>query len=517
MINNKFSFLLCIIFFAAVHTITGQNDTIRTDSKLGQRYQINNQLWLNLNNSAGLKINKCSDYNNFGFHYNSEKGDFKPSSKPETLEQYGVSTSGYKSLDKVDFQGSFHYNRYNENEIGWVSMMDTERNHPFHIADSTFGDWKKDFYTLNMKMGTAPFFHKLRVGLSANYQVAQGGRDNDPRPKSVIKDFTITPGVVWDINSKHHFGATFNYRDYRQDLNIMNEYGVGGSVLYKVIGLALLDQPIVKSSLEYRIDNWTRGGSLQYGAEIGNLDFIAGFSYDLLTEKAIQSPYKGMRDSESNTIVSIAESDVRFSEKQYGFSLQANVESQRILHSLFINADNNQGKTYFISSEQVEYLKENLSMAITYEMIHKPSNYSLELFTEYFQEEQENLFYGKQIVSKTNFAFTATKNFSIFLYDFAASLDIGCSLDFNSSLEIDPESEFINESFDITEPYVYRNFYYGSADYYYGKAGFIYYLPLKLKSRLFTEINAGYYKTLEDAYFHKSSRVFLAGSIGLLF
>ena len=517
MIYHKYFVSLCVIIFSSINLLIGQNDTTRANTKLHQERLIRQHTWLNSANAAGLKIHDISNYNNFGFHYNTEKGDFKTSLKPETLKNYGVSTSGYKSLENVDFQGSFKYNRFNENDIRWVSMMDANRENPFHIADSTSGDWKKDIYTLRMKMGTSPLLGNLRFGVSADYRVAQGGRDSDPRPKSVIKDFKVVPAVVWDFLPDHHLGINFNYRDYRQDLNIMNEYGVGGNTLYKIIGLALLDQPLVKSTLEYRIDSWTRGGALQYGFELGKVDFLADLSYDLLSEKATQSPYKGMRDPESNTIVSIAESDVRFSEEIYNVSVRANYETPSVLHSVLIDAQQGDGKTYFISSEQVEYVQQKTSAKFAYEMINRAADYKMEFITRYNNHEQENLFYGKQIIEKTDIQLSGEKEFALFNYKIAASIDFAYSLDMNSSLNLNPQSDFINETYDITDPYVKNNFFYMASDHFYGQAGITYYIPFNIKSKLFMELKCSYLKAIEESYFNNKDRVMVSGSMGLLF
>ena len=506
-----------ILLFLQPGISEGQEDTLRIETTLDQQMVSEKHLWLNSMNAAGLKVYSVRDHNNFDLHYRSEEGAFRKTMTPSGLSQYGMHTSGYKGLNFIDFQGSFRYNRNEEKKVEWMAMMDPNRSNPFLLADSIGGNWKKDYYTLQMKMGTDQGWDALRLGLSAKYQVAQGGRDNDPRPKSTIKDLSLSPGLVWDIVPSHHLGMAYHYHDYRQDVDIMNKYGVGGNVLYKIMGLALLEQPLVKPSVEYRIDSWSHGASLQYNARTNPVDLLTEWSYRLIHEKGVQYPYRAMQDPETGEILSMADSDIRFSEKIYDALIQATFGKEGIMHKIILKGTVAEGKTFDVSTEQVEFIQDRTSAKVEYHLFNQPAGLHVRFHSGYRQNAQENLFYGTRDIESLEFRASGEKEFTLLQIDFASRLTLGCAYNIGSKLNIDPQSDFINETYDITNPYVRNNYAFLTSGYYFGQAGVTYYHPLNRKTRLFVDLNAGYYAARSSGDFNGTNRMTINSRIGILF
>lgn len=527
MIKLKYTIYTVIILINLYGVAKAQSpeikDTAKTEipNKIVENYILNHNLWLNTENAGGLSSKIIPGYGNVTFIGSHENGGFKSCVEPTSIYKYGMDAYGFKSLKHVHLSGTYSYRKNIEKELEWTSMMDPIRENPYIIADSVGGDWKKDYNSLSMRMATNPIWELLRFGVAINYDVSQGGRDNDPRPKSTIKDIGIKPSLLFDINNRNKFGLSFLYSDYRQDISIMNKYGVGGSAMYKIMGLALKEKPITKSSISYRIDNWKRGAALQYAHDFNRLNLLAELKYNLLTEKAVQSPYKSMEDPETGEIYSIAENDVKYSEETYNFCLGMNYSANNSYHVFNFNALYGEGSIYNLTTEQVELNNNRLHIKSEYNIYtgftdqDKISNYGLKI--SYYNTETENLFYATQTINKMDFELNYQKAFILFKNKFSFIIDVQYSYDLDSDLNIDTQSPFIEASTAITEPFVINNFNYAISDYVRGNIELVYYKPIRNLTNSYVGISAGkIYVTNSQTFFDKT-REYIAIKLGLTF
>jgi hypothetical protein len=515
------AFFLCCLSF----TVKAQNEKdsidISVKNELSESYILRQNLWLNSINATGLSILPVSDYGYLSLAGNYADGDYKTTYNPSDKIEYGMNAYGFKTLDKLFLKGGFSYYRTDEKNVEWTMMMDPLRDNPFIIADSIGGDWKKDYYKLNMLMATSPVLNILRFGIGIDYNVSTGGRDNDPRPKAIIKDLSIRPSLTIDINKKNNLGFSYLYEDYRQDISVMNKYGVGGSVMYKIMGLALKEKPVVKSSIEYRNDRWNNGIAMQYGYQAEKLNVITELKYNLLSEKGVMSPYKSMDDKETGELTAIPEEDFRFSEKEYSFLTAINYKGNTKFHYLKMQAEYGDGALYNLTTEQVELKINKLSVDANYEMflgienIKDVSKFILNV--NYNNSETENLFYAVQTIEKIDFAAGYEKPFTLFSNKFSFNVLVNYSHNLNSELNIDPQSEFFELETEITNPFVVNNYNYATSNYVSGNIGLTYYHTLKSKANLFIACKAGRLQVVESSYFENEGNTSVALNIGILF
>lgn len=526
MINKKFSlyFVLAFILSFANNSLLAQDksDSVQVvTSGIIENTILRQNLWLNSSNATGLSINPIQDYGHLEFLGTYNDAEYKASYTPTEKLTYGMNAYGFKSLDKIYLQGGFSYFRSDEDNIDWSLMMDPLRDCPFILADSIGGDWKKDYYKLNMLAATVPVFNVIRFGVGVDYNVSTGGRDNDPRPKATVKDLSIRPSLTLDINKKNNIGLTYIYKDYRQDISVMNKYGVGGSLMYKIMGLSLKEKPITKSSIEYRIDRWNSGLAMQYAHDGNKLNYLTEIKYNLLTEKGVLYPYKSFHDPIDGIIYSIPEEDYKFSQKEYEFYGVINYVGDNKLHYTKLKAEYNDGKTYNLSTNQVELKTNLLFIDALYELYFNTNSQEKTgkfLFNvNYRNSETENLFYAIQTIEKIDLKTEFDKAFLMFGKKFSASIDIQYSQNLNSELTIDPKSDFIETETDITNPYVMNNYEYAISDYFAGNVGLKYYGSLRNRTNYYIGCKAGRLQVVNSAIFENDGITSVSLNVGVLF
>lgn len=113
-------------------------------------------------------------------------------------------------------------------------------------------------------MATDKLFGKIYSGIGLDYTLFHGGKNSDPRPKNLGMDVSFKPGLTFEINSSNFIGLAGIYRIYKEDLDLINEYGIGGNTLFKIIGLGQFGTPEVKTSLTYRYFKNEFGLNAQY-------------------------------------------------------------------------------------------------------------------------------------------------------------------------------------------------------------------------------------------------------------
>ena len=525
IVDMKNTCSLVLVFFCLSFTVKAQSEIDSTDinveNELSENYILRQNLWLNSINAAGLGVNPICDYGNLMFNGNYTNADYKTTYDPSNKLKYGMNAYGFKSLDKLYLKGGFSYYRTDESNVEWTMMMDPLRDNPFIIADSIGGDWKKDYYKLDMLLATAPIFNFLRFGVGIDYNVSTGGRDNDPRPKSLIKDLSVRPSLIIDFNKKNNLGFSYLYEDFRQDINVMNKYGVGGSVLYKIMGLALKEKPITKSSIEYRIDRWNSGLAMQYGHQAEKLNLVSELKYNLVSEKGVMSPYKSRDDKETGDLFADPDEDYKFSEKEYKFLTAINYKGNTKFHYFKIQAEYGDGKLYNLTTEQVEVKTNKLNIDANYELffgIENVDEVSKFIFNvNYKNTETENLFYALQTIERIDFTSGYEKPFRLFNNKFSFNILAKYSQNLNSELNIEPQSAFFEPETDMTDPFVMYNFNYATSDYLQGNIGLTYYNRLKSKTNLYIGCKVSRLQVVESSCFENEGNTSVALNIGILF
>lgn len=514
---------ITLLFTALASYSFGQhgNDTIPclVTNSVAESFFVNNSFWLNCQNSAGICFSGVREFSKVELKAGYEQGDYHNVFQPQSSQFYGFLSKGIKTLGKLHFMGAFDYNRDQSKGIAWSQMMDAERSSPLVIADSIGGDWTKDRYNLSLKMGSEPLWGWLHLGLGTHYAVGHGGRDNDPRPKSLTNSFALIPSVFVELSGNHKVGASYSVRSYKQDIDIANRSGVGSSTIFKIFGLSLLENPMVKSTVEYRIEGFNQSADLLYTLKLNGWNTFARVGYGLVTEESIFTPYKAMVDNQTGEVSHIPVKEVKFAETQleltYGLELNTSYNPQRVQ----VSYSQNDAEAYKYSNQQVEYNRVSRQIGILYSAFIGSANqskaFALHLGSRYAWQNTQQAFYAEKQVNTLNVNLRAEKAFLLFRRQSTVSATAEWNGRIKSSLDINPESEFIKPETEITKPVVWNTFYFEESSWASASLAWNIYLRSKSTVRPYFGVNVSGLKVINSEAFANEYRVFTAFSFGL--
>ena len=514
---------IAFFFITLPFVARSQDDSLafKITNEVAETYLIRESFWLNSINSSMFYQCGVRNYSKVELNYGLDKASYKRVSDPAKNAVTGFNTTGMKSYKKLHFLGTLDYNHQISKDIDWSLMMDAERDNPFMIADSIGGDWIKDRYTLGLKVCSDPMWNFIHFGINMNYAVAMGGRDNDPRPKSLVKNIRIIPSVAFKLGSRNNLGISYIYRDYMQDIDVMIKSGVGSAVFYKIMGLALKENPLTKSSYDYRIEAFEKGVSLFYATSLDGASLISEGTYTLSTEKDIYSPYASITNPQTNEVSLNPTVDVRFSEEQYDFSLGIDFKSSRMPQKISLGLSYDDGKLYNHGTSQVEYTRVRQTVSVKYTAllnasdIHKAT--TLTIGSNLTNEEAIQAYYASRKMKSLTAYSQVNQAFNIFGREFCAEINLRGKFNLHSDLNIHPESVFIEPETAITKPVIWSNYYYDAANWISPGIAITYYPILSKQFRTYMGLNWSGIILINNYYYGNSTHNFAQVKFGFLF
>ncbi|MFZ5939420.1 MAG: DUF6850 family outer membrane beta-barrel protein [Bacteroidota bacterium] len=456
---------------------------------------LDEELWLSGNlytrtcNASGLSLDSIPELRHFEFFYSHRQGSFNRAAEADTSDFLGFRTLGFRKLKKVILAGSFDYDRTYDKNVEWYMRFDPSESNSFYFADSIGGDWLKDRFRTVFSIASAQSWHGFLAGVKTEYHVGLGGRDNDPRPQSLWMNLRVYPSLTWNSGGGWFAGLTGIAGTKREDIDVMNRYGIGGNTIFKINGLMLYGQPLVKNSLSYRYDALQAGFAFQTGYNDCATRWIVELQYLNTFESAVQSPYAADMNEETYDFTSTAIHDADFLEndlKAYT-SLKLTGNDRILLSDLSLNSS--VSKSYIIDNEQVEFTSRNLALRWSADLFFgQPgelrSGLGLELSYGHFVSL--NYFYAEQTIARAGGEIHFHCNRSLGKgWSLGLMLSSGGYLDAGSDLAIEPETPYFPETTAITDPLVRHDFTVLSSNYLSEASHLTLYFPRGLNQRLY--------------------------------
>jgi len=516
--------LYCItLLFAMPVFVKAQTDStaLKLPNEVANTYFFKESFFLNSINTSNIYLSGIRNYSKVDLGYGYEEGDYKKVYDPSKNSAISFNTAGIKSYKKLHFLGTFSYNRQISKDIDWSLMMDTDRDNPYIISDSIGGDWIKDRYSLGLKVGSEKYWNILHFGLNLNYSVGLGGRDNDPRPKSTLKNIFISPSVSISLGSNSKLGLSYIYSDYKQDIDVMIKSGIGSAYFYKIMGLELKGNALNKSSYDYRIEAYKNGVSLFYTTSTNSIDLIAEGSYILSTEKDIYAPEALITDEETKKVHINPTTDARFSEEQYDLSIGFDFKNCKTPQKFKVDFGYDDGSIYDYATNQVMYDREKVNLSIKYMALLNASNIfkstNILIGADYSSEDATQSLYANRKMETLTSNIKAIQAFKILGQEFNGEISIKGKFNLSKDFTIDPKSIFINPETDVTNPVIWSNYYFDSAEWINPSIALTYYPSLSKKFRTFLGASWSSIILRNDDYYKDGTRNFSQVKFGFLF
>ncbi len=264
--------LICII--CSTYKVQWAQDT--TSSRTLSRLLLENQ-WLNTNNIAGIVFSPYVSDGNFVLKYGSKDGNLKHARSYSEEQSYSFNAQKSVRVNKMTFLGGIEYENVIQNgDTIWTSRIDNLTHNPYILGDTTVGENKKDYITLNGGF-TYQLNQKISAGINVNYKVGDGAKIKDPRPQSKLYKLEIQPGFIYSVK-KAKIGINGKYFMGREKIRYETVKQYETHRFYYTFGLGQSVRHMGTSpNRNYYLKGF--GGDLQFQYLVGKTKLLTGVGY----------------------------------------------------------------------------------------------------------------------------------------------------------------------------------------------------------------------------------------------
>lgn len=193
-----------------------KSDSLRSFNSF-KLLKLQNQ-WLSTGNITGMIYNTVEKISEVTVGSEFLDGDYHLTRDASHQNSYDLSTQSYQIIRNIHFYGNFSYHYGDAKGILWSGVFDPYRGNPYIIGDSVPGaNYHAETYSLIGGV-SKQFTEALSFGILVDYFVGVGAKQKDPRPESIVMDFSINPSMIFQgLNSK--IGIDLGYRNRKEEID----------------------------------------------------------------------------------------------------------------------------------------------------------------------------------------------------------------------------------------------------------------------------------------------------------
>ena len=189
-----------------------------SDSLSGEveyRFASLTQLWHNTNNASGLSLDNSSNRGIASIGFNHRGGDYYRVQEGGAMNNLQFFTERYQKIGKYLYSyGKVDFNLGRTKDRAFADQYRPYNSNPYQSGSAIAGSYDHQNFDITASMGTVGF-SGWRFGLQLNYQLGDLSRLRDPRSRSQLLDYRLTPSVSYTMES-HTLGLA-GYYDRRKE------------------------------------------------------------------------------------------------------------------------------------------------------------------------------------------------------------------------------------------------------------------------------------------------------------
>lgn len=189
-----------------------------SDSLVGEpeyRYKNLTQLWHNTNNAAGLSLDDSSNRGFASIGFNHRGGDYHRVQEGGAMNNMQFFTERYQRLGRYLYSyGKVDFNLGRTKDRSFADQYCPYNSNPYQSGSAIAGSYDHQDFDMVASVGTTDF-SGWRFGLQLNYQLGDLSRLRDPRSRSQLLDYRLTPSVSYTMGG-HTLGLS-GYYDRRKE------------------------------------------------------------------------------------------------------------------------------------------------------------------------------------------------------------------------------------------------------------------------------------------------------------
>ena len=189
-----------------------------SDSLVGEpeyRYKNLTRLWHNTSNAAGLSLDDSPNRGFASIGFNHRGGDYHRVQEGGAMNNMQFFTERYQRLGRYLYSyGKVDFNLGRTKDRAFADQYRPYNSNPYQSGSDIAGSYDHQDFDMVASVGTTDF-SGWRFGLQLNYQLGDLSRLRDPRSRSQLLDYRLTPSVSYTMGG-HTLGLS-GYYDRRKE------------------------------------------------------------------------------------------------------------------------------------------------------------------------------------------------------------------------------------------------------------------------------------------------------------
>lgn len=181
------------------------------------KYSDATQLWRLTENAAGLSADSARGRGIASVDYFHHSGNLHRVQEGGMSNDLTFFTESYQKLSNLFYgYGKFSFNMGRTKDRAWSDVRRSYNSDPFFSGSDIKGKYDRQDIDITASLGTRAF-GAWRFGVRLDYHVGDLSRLRDPRSRSEMLQYQITPGVTYTIG-RSSIGLAGHYNRYKEKI-----------------------------------------------------------------------------------------------------------------------------------------------------------------------------------------------------------------------------------------------------------------------------------------------------------
>ena len=168
-------------------------------------------------NAAGLSLDSAANRGIAYFDLQHRDGDYRRVQEGGQRNQLEFYTERYQKISPILVgYGSFRFDMDRTKDRSWCDVMRPYNSNPYYSGSSISGKYDTQQFDLTAAVGTIQLWG-VTAGLRLDYKVSDLSRLRDPRSRSELLDYKLTPSFTY-TSEPHTFGISGHYNRRKEKI-----------------------------------------------------------------------------------------------------------------------------------------------------------------------------------------------------------------------------------------------------------------------------------------------------------
>lgn len=203
----------------------------RLTDKGAYLYSDATQLWRLTENAAGLSADSARGRGIAAVDYNHHNGNLHRVQEGGMSNDLTSFTESYQRLSRLFYgYGRFSFNTGRTHDRAWSDVRRPYNSDPYFSGSAVKGKYDRQDIDLTAALGTCNF-GPWRFGVRLDYRVGDLSRLRDPRSRSQMLQYQITPAITFSFGN-NAIGLAGHYNRYKEKIPNIQTVQTDASLMY---------------------------------------------------------------------------------------------------------------------------------------------------------------------------------------------------------------------------------------------------------------------------------------------